>query len=524
MSMPDTLRLSSEPVRKIVIAGGGVCGWMVAAALSRMIEHGGVCVSVIESEERNPAELPEAVIPSSRTFNQLLELDENDFIRHTQGTFSLGTEFVDWHSRGTRYIRPCGVYGADLHGIQFHQLWLKLRDMREPGAGDLSAYNLCTVAAKSNRFTRPKGGPGAILATLRYALHFDAGLYAAHLRKYSEARGVRRLAGTIVEAKLSPENAFMTGLVLQDGRAVEGELFLDCSGFGGLLIAQALKVGFVDWSHWLPCDRAITVSCQRRGPLLPYTRATADVAGWRWRMPLQHRTGNGFVYCREFTSNVSAQARLLCQLDAASLADIRLLKFKTGHRRRFWEKNCIAIGASGGFIEPLEGSGVHLIQAGIGRLLASFPDCSFSGAAINSYNRYMADQYQRIRDFNILHYMTTQRCDTPFWRHCREINFPESLQEKVELFRRNGTVLQDPADLFNEQSWIAVMLGQGIIPASHDPLADSLSQESVRKFARHIRGLIASTAAAMPLHEDFVEEHCATHPRSAIADAYESYH
>jgi tryptophan halogenase len=334
---------------------------------------------------------------------------------------------------------------------------------------------------------------------------------------------VRRLEGKIVDVKLSSENAFITGLVLQDGRAVEGELFLDCSGFRGLLIAQALNVGFEDWSRWLPCDRAIAVSCERLGPLLPYTRSTADVAGWRWRIPLQHRTGNGYVYCSEFTSDVTAQARLLCQLDAAALADVRLLKFAVGHRRRFWEKNCVAIGASGGFIEPLEATSIHLIQAGIARLLALFPDRSFSRAAINAYNRYMAEQYRHIRDFIILHYKATDRCDTPFWHHCREMSIPGSLQEKIELFRGNGTVLQDSADLFNEHSWIAVMLGQGITPAGHDPLADSVPPENLRRFARHIRDLIASTAAAMPLHEAFVEQNCGTRGPAAVAGVSDSY-
>jgi tryptophan 7-halogenase len=460
----------------------------------------------------------------ARRSRHSLELDENDFIRYTQGTFRLGTEFVDWHSQGARYIHPCGVYGADLQGIKFHQFWLKLRQSCEPGAGDLSTYNLCTVAARLNRFTRPRGGPGAVLAALRYALHFDAGLYAAYLRKYSEPRGVRRLGGKIVDVKLSPENGFITGLVLQDGRVVEGELFLDCSGSRGLLIAQALNVGFEDWSRWLPCDRAIAVSCERFGPLLPYTRSTADVAGWRWRIPLQHRTGNGYVYSSDFTSDVSAQARLLCQLEATSLDDVRLLNFKVGHRRRFWERNCIAIGASGGFIEPLEATNIHLIEAGIARLLALFPDRSLRTAAINAYNRYMTEQYHHIRDLIVLHYKATERGDTPFWRHCREMSIPGSLQEKIELFRGNGTVLQESADLFKEHSWIAVMLGQGITPAGYDPLADSLPQENVRKFARHIRDLIASTAAAMPLHEAFVEQNCATRAPPAVAGVNESYH
>jgi len=498
----------SGPIKKIVIAGGGTSGWMCAAALARMIEHAGVSITLIESDEIGTVGVGEATIPAIRTFNGLLGIDEDDFVRHTQGTFKLGIEFVDWHSLGSRYIHPFGIYGMDLQAIKFHQFWLKLHQMGEAAVGELNEYNLCCVAANLNRFMRPNADPGAVLASLRYAFHFDAGLYAAYLRKYSEARGVRRVEGRIVEIRKRPEDGFITGVVLQDGRTAEGELFLDCSGFRSLLIGQTLNVGFEDWSHWLPCDRALAVPCERVAPLLPYTRSTADEAGWRWRIPLQHRTGNGYVYCSESLSEDDAHARLLSQLDAAPLADARVLKFKAGHRHRFWEKNCVALGLAGGFIEPLESTSIHLVQAGISRLMALFPDASFARVGIELYNRYMADQYRRIRDFIILHYKATERCDTSFWRHCREMSIPESLQEKIELFREQGRVLQHPEDLFTEHSWIAVMLGQGITPSGYDPLVDSLPLQNLRNFVLHVKDVTAKTASAMPTHEAFLQENC----------------
>ena len=497
--------LRAGPIRSVVIVGGGISGWMSAAALARRILRAGVSVTLIECGDSDAGGVEETTLPSIRTFNELLELDEDDVVRHSDGTFKLGTEFVDWRARGSRYLHPFGQYGVPLQGIPLHQLWLKLRHLGESAAGELSDYNLCSVAARLNRFTHPEAGPEAARASLDYALHFDAGLYAASLRQYAEAQGVRRMEGRIVEVKLRPGDGFITELVLQDGRTVPGELFLDCSGLRGLLIAQSLKVGFRDWKHWLPCDRTVTVSCEGSAPVLPYTRATADVAGWRWRTPLQSRTRNGYVYCSDFISDVVAQARLLCQLDGSASADVHPLKFSSGHRWRLWERNCVAIGLAGGFLEPLESTGIHLVQAGIARLLACFPDRGFHKSVSRAYNHYMTDQYRRIRDFLILHYKLTERRDTPFWQHCREMRIPASLQQKIDLFRATGTVLPDPGDLFGAHSWIAVMLGQGVRPTGYDPLADSLSLETVRQFVRHNGHVTAQTALAMPEHGDVIE-------------------
>ena len=503
-------REDNGPIRSVVIVGGGTSGWMSAAALARMIEHAGVSVTLIESEEIGTVGVGEATIPSIRTFNGILGLDEDDFLRNTQGTFKLGIEFVDWYCRGSRYLHPFGTYGRDVQAIKFHHLWLKLRQLGEPGLGKLDDYNLCAVAAAHERFTRPSGGPDSVLASLKYAFHFDAGLYASYLRRYAEALGVTRIEGQVVHVNLRSDDGFISGVTLKDGRRVEGDLFLDCSGFRGLLIGKTLEVGFEDWSHWLPCDRAVAIPCERVAPLLPYTRSTADVAGWRWRIPLQHRTGNGYVYCSEFLSDDEAAARLMSQLDGATRATPRFLSFKAGSRRTFWVKNCVAIGLAAGFIEPLESTSIHLVQSGISRLMALFPSRAFAPAGIRLYNQDIAAQYERVRDFIILHYKATEREDTPFWRRCRDMSIPESLREKVELFRDSGRALPDAQDVFTDHSWITVMLGQGITPVSYDPLADSLPLPNVRGFLVHVRDVVAKAAAAMPAHADFIDQHCGT--------------
>jgi tryptophan halogenase len=501
-------RANSGPIRSVVIVGGGTSGWMCAAALSRLIEHAGVSVTLIESEEIGTVGVGEATIPSLLQFNAMLGLDENDFLRNTQGTFKLGIEFVDWSRVGSRYIHPFGTFGLDLQAMKFHQFWLKLAQLGEADAGDLGDYNLCAVAARLARFARPGGDRSSVLSSLRYAFHFDAGLYARYLRKYSEGRGVVRIEGKIVEVKRRSEDGFIDAVLLADGRAVAGELFIDCSGFRGLLIEQTLQAGFENWSHWLPCNRAVAVPCESSGTLLPYTRSTADKAGWRWRIPLQHRIGNGYVYCSDFISDEDAQAQLLSQLDGKPLAAPRVLKFVAGRRRKFWEKNCVAIGLAGGFIEPLESTSIHLGQTGIVKLLALFPDRGFSQTEIDAYNQATALEYERVRDFIILHYKATERDDAPFWRRCRDMDVPVSLQQKMELFRSKGRVLRWQEDLFTEDSWIAVMLGQGVTPAGYDPLVDSLPVDKLRKFVRHIKDVVARTAQAMPAHDRFIERNC----------------
>jgi tryptophan halogenase len=499
---------TTDLITSVVIVGGGTSGWMCAAALSRLIGNAGVSITLIESDEIGTVGVGEATIPTLLTFNALLGLDEDDFIRHTAATFKLGIEFVDWHQPGSRYLHPFGTYGRDLQAMKFHQFWLKLQQSGEPGIGDLGDYNLCTMAARLGRFTRPGGGPNSVLNSLRYAFHFDAGLYARYLRRYSEARGVQRLEGKITSVQQRPGDGFLTSVTLQDDRAIKGELFLDCSGFRGLLIGQTLGVGYQDWSHWLPCNRAVAMPCANNGPLLPYTRSTADAAGWRWRIPLQHRVGNGYVYCSDFISDDEALASLLAGLDGAPLAEPRLLKFTTGRRDRFWDRNCIAIGLAGGFIEPLESTSIHLVQTGISKLLALFPDRRFAAAEIAAYNQATLQEYDRVRDFIILHYAANERVGLPFWDRCRNMNIPDTLRQKMELFAHRGRVPRFHEDLFTEDSWIAVMLGQGVIPRGYDPLVDAVAPPDLRRYVAHIREVVAKTAQAMPEHQAFIEQHC----------------
>jgi tryptophan halogenase len=506
---PSSRASEDQRVTSVVIVGGGTAGWMCAAALSRLIPHAGLSITLIESDEIGTVGVGEATIPTLLTFNQQLGLDEDEFIRETQGTFKLGIEFVDWRELGHRYLHPFGTFGLDIQAIKFHQFWLKLARLRHAASiGELGDYNLCTVAAQLQRFTRPTGGPNSVLSSLRYAFHFDAGLYAKYLRRYSEKRGVVRVEGTIDHVDLDPANGFIRGVRLRDGRHINGQLFVDCSGFRSLLLQQALGVRFESWSRWLPCDHAVAIPCANSGPPLPYTRSTADSAGWRWRIPLQHRVGNGYVYCGSFIDDDLARERLISTLDGEPLAEPRVLRFTPGRCEKFWERNCVAIGLAGGFIEPLESTSIHLIQTGIARLLALFPDCSFSQPEIAEYNCATTLEYEQVRDFIILHYKANQRGDAVFWRECREMAIPETLQQKIALFRSKGRVLRRQEDLFTEDSWIAVMLGQGIEPLGYDPLVDSLPLENTREFVQHVRDMIGKTARAMPSHQQFIAEHC----------------
>jgi tryptophan 7-halogenase len=506
--------LSSErgdAIRSVVIVGGGSAGWMCAAALGRMAQYAGLSVTLIESEEIGAVGVGEATIPHLHVFNALLDFDEDEFVRETQATFKLGIEFVDWWRVGHRYLHPFGVAGRDLLGIKFHQIWLRLR--QDPRfariTGSLHAYNVTATAARLNRFTRPRGAPTSVLAGLRYAFHFDATLYAQFLRRYSERRGVKRVAGRIVDCTLRAHDGFLEALVLSDGRRIHGELFLDCSGFQGLLIEKALAAGFESWDDQFPCDRAVVVPSASVRPLMPYTRATADSAGWRWRIPLQHRVGNGYVYSSRHSSDDAAAARLVGSLDASPSGEPRFIRFAVGRRRAAWVRNCIAIGLSAGFLEPLESTGIYLIQSAIQKLMALFPDRHFSRLCRDEFNRQTALEYELIRDFILFHYLATDRDDTPFWREIKARRMPQSLEDRIEAFRTHGRVLRRAEDLFTDDSWIAVMLGQGVMPRGYDPLVDSLPIESTSDYLRQMQSLISQACAALPEHEKFIAIHCA---------------
>lgn len=501
--------LSGKPINRLVIVGGGSAGWMTAAAVSRIVAAG-VAVTLVESDEIGTVGVGEATIPPLQDFNAALGIDENEFVAATQGTFKLGIEFVDWGKPGDRYVHPFGKYGRSMLGINFHQIWLRqhLLGGSDADPGALSDYAITIAAAKRGRFAKPASNPEAVLSAMGYAYHFDAGLYAKFLRKHAEAGGVVRMEGKIASVEQAPLDGHIAALVLEDGRRIEGDFFVDCSGFRALLLGETLGVPYRSWQHWLPCDSAIAVPSAISGPPIPYTRASAEQSGWRWRIPLQHRVGNGHVFSSAHIDRDTALNRLIGGLDAATIGEPRLLRFTAGRREKLWEKNCVAIGLSGGFIEPLESTSIHLIQSGIFRLMALFPDQGFSQIEIDEYNRWLVEEYEHIRDFIILHYHATERSDSDFWNHCRTMDIPDSLAAKIALWCEKGRIFRAHNSLFTEESWIAVLMGQNIVPRGADPLVEILPVDETTRFMSHMRDVIARTAEAMPRHEDYIARNC----------------
>ncbi len=498
-------------VRNIVIAGGGTAGWMTAAALSKVLNDRWKIV-LVESEEIGTVGVGEATIPIINVYNNALEIDENEFMRETSATFKLGIEFVNWGRVGDSYIHGFGPLGPDIGITKFHHYWLK---MHQAGtASSLEDYSVNIAAARANKFMRAKPELGASpLAEIAHAYHFDAGLYAAFLRRYAEKRGVERLEGKIRSVSTRVDNGFVDAIVLEDGRRIDGDLFVDCTGFRGLLIEQTLKTGYEDWSHWLPCDRAWAVPCRSVRPLTPYTRSTAHGAGWQWRIPLQHRTGNGHVFCSSFIREEEAAQVLMSRLDGEPLADPRMLKFVTGKRKKLWNKNVVAVGLASGFMEPLESTSIHLIQSTVSRLATFFPDQGFNAADTEEFNRQSDFEFERIRDFIILHYKATERSDTEFWNYCRTMPIPDTLAHKIDLFKANGRVVRENAELFSEISWVEVMLGQRMAPARYHPLVDALPEAKIQSFLDNVRETIRRCVDAMPAHSDFVAANCAVDAR-----------
>jgi tryptophan halogenase len=497
----------NDGLTSIVIVGGGTAGWMTAAALSQLVP-GLHSVQLIESDDIGTVGVGEATVPHLRLFNEALKIDEADFVRAVSGTFKLGIEFVDWGRLGDRYIHGFGTIGHEYRSLPFHHYWLKLKAQGK--ARDLGEYSLNTAAAPAGKFMSSASDvpPQSPLANISYAYHFDAGLYANYLRRMAEARGVRRIEGQVVDVTLRAADGFIESVTLKSGARIAGELFIDCSGFRGLLIEQALKAGYEDWTHWLPCDRAVAVPSAKTAPATPYTRSTARAAGWQWRIPLQHRTGNGYVYSSAHVSDDEAAATVLGNLDGRALAEPRVLKFVTGRRREVWSRNCVAIGLSSGFLEPLESTSIYLIQSGIARLIDMFPGRHMNPVLRDRYNAQSAFETERIRDFLILHYCATERRDTQFWEYCGNMAIPESLADNIRLFSDSGRFFRNAEEMFALTSWVQVMLGQHIVPAAWHPMVERLSDAELAKLGEGVRSVIASCVAAMPPHEQFIERHC----------------
>ncbi|PHY22633.1 tryptophan halogenase family protein [Caulobacter sp. BP25] len=494
-------------VRKIVIIGGGTAGWMSAAGLAAVLKGLPVTIELVESAEIGTVGVGEATVPHIRDYNARLGLDEADFMRRTQATYKLGIEFRDWGRRGESYIHPFGAYGHTIGGVPFHQHWLRARAHAEAAGQSfdpIERYSLPIMASRAGKFAPPASDPRSLGSTYNYAYQFDAALYALYLRDYSEARGVTRTEGKIVAVDQRPEDGFVTAVTLEDGRRIEGELFVDCSGFRGLLIEQTLKAGYDDWTHWLPCDRAVAVPCASVEPPVPYTRATSDQCGWRWRIPLQHRVGNGYVYCSGYIEDDEAAHVLLSKLDGQAQAEPRVLRFVTGRRRKAWLKNVVAIGLSSGFLEPLESTSIHLIQVGISTLLELFPNSGCEAADQDEYNRVMVLEFERVRDFLILHYHANQRTDSAFWNDRRTAPIPESLAYKLALFRERGAVVAYKDGFFKEPSWLSVYLGQNVIPSGLDPLVEAVPTVDSARVMAELKAAVARAVQAMPSHEAFL--------------------
>ncbi len=509
--------MSDNRIRSIAIIGGGTAGWMTAASLSKFLKNLNCRIQLVESELIGTIGVGEATIPPIMDFIRALGIDENDIIRKTKATFKLGIEFRDWTRLGHSYIHPFGQTGFDMGRVAFSAYWFKM--LQQGKAAPLEEYSLQAVAARLGKFMRPIRAPGTPLDTITYALHLDAGLFARYLRDYAQARGVLRTEGKVKQVTLRPQDGFIESISLESGERIAADLFIDCTGFRGLLIEDALKSGYENWNRWLPCDRAAAVPCERTGPFASHTLATAKAAGWQWRIPLQHRVGNGYVFCSDFISDAQAQEELMSSLEGKALANPLNLRFATGRRKSFWNKNCVAIGLSAGFLEPLESTSIHLIQRGIAVLLKLFPDRDFRSADIDRYNKIFASEYQRVRDFLFIHYRMTERDDSELWRHCRNIAPPDSLQERIDLFSSYGRIEREDNELFPVQSWLYVLIGQNVMPSGYDPLADMLDPKTIQSNLDDIRSVVRKCAEAMPLHQEFVDQHCsASSPAALISD------
>ncbi|RBP48731.1 tryptophan halogenase family protein [Arenicella xantha] len=491
--------MEHKKINKVIVAGGGTAGWMAAASLAKLLGKT-LDISLIESDDIPTVGVGEATIPTMLTLHELLGINEREFVAEVNGTFKLGISFENWRDVDQDYIHSFGFTGKDCWAAGFQHFWLKGQQLGI--AKDFGEYCGELIAARQNKFAvTPKNG-------LNYAYHIDAGRYAAYLRKLAEQHGAKRIEGKIVEVGLNSDSGDIESLTLASGQVVEGDLFIDCSGFRGLLIEQALHTGYDDWSHWLPCDSAIAVQTESLAAPIPYTRSIARGAGWQWRIPLQSRVGNGLVFCSRYLSDDDAKQLLLDNLEGAPINEPRVIKFRTGTRRKHWNKNCIALGLSSGFIEPLESTSIHLIQRGITRLMQMFPYDGIRKPDVAEFNAQMDAEIVNIRDFIILHYHVTNRDDTPFWRFCRAMDIPDTLRHRIELFKQTGRVFKGPNELFGENSWTQVMLGQGLLPEQYHPIVNMMSDDELSAFLRGIDQTVTNQVRQLPSHQQFIDHYC----------------
>ncbi|WP_299946235.1 tryptophan halogenase family protein [uncultured Microbulbifer sp.] len=495
--------MNDDTIRKLVILGGGTAGWMTAALAARVLGKV-IDITLVESEKIGTVGVGEATIPPISHFNQALGLDEQAFLKATKATIKLGIQFENWLQQGSRYMHAFGTIGKHLPFCDFHHLWLRSR--HDGDTSSLWEYSLNYQAAMRNKFAPLAQIAGTNLPGLSYAYHFDAALYAQFLRRYSEDNGVKRIEGTVREVKVQADSGFIDRLLLESGQTVGGDLFIDCTGLSALLIEKTLNTGFEDWSHWLPCDRAMAVPSVAEKPIVLYTRAIAHKAGWQWRIPLRHRTGNGMVYSSRYWSDAQARDTLMQNLGTEALSEPKIIRFQTGRRRAQWNKNVISIGLSSGFLEPLESTSIHLIQSAATRLIKTFPHRGIRPCEVAEFNRQSQVEIERIRDFIILHYKANQRRDSPFWQACESMQIPSGLSDKIALFRTTGKLFRDTNDLFAEEAWQQVMIGQGLLPGDHHIIASALSQPQLQDLMANLKTLINGTVNRLPSHEQFLPD------------------
>ena len=495
----------SNNIESIIIVGGGTSGWMTAAALAKVLANK-CTITLIESEQIGTIGVGEATIPSLATFNRILGIDEQEFMRATQATFKLGIEFINWDKIGKSYIHPFSQYGNDIANVPFFHYWQKAFQLG--AAPELEEFSLAVQACKQNRFIKAQKLPNSPLEKIFHAYHLDASLYAQYLRKYSEKINVKRIEGKISKVHKHNHNGFIKSVELENGDEYHADFFMDCSGFKGILIEEALLTGYEDWSHYLPADSAIAVPSGKTSPVTPYTKSTAHASGWQWRIPLQHRTGNGIVYSSKFLSDDEARQTLMNNLDAPPLAEPRTIKFKTGKRRKIWNKNVVSVGLSSGFVEPLESTSIYLVQSVISKFLALFPQKTGFEAVQKKFNENIDWDYESIRDFIILHYKATERDDSDFWNFCRNLTIPQTLQNKIDLYKNHSQLFRDNFELFSEPSWLAVMHGQGIKAKGYNPLVDAMPVDELKSRIDKIHRVINKCTGAMPTHEEFIANYC----------------